>query len=415
MAAGLLVFGISGYVFVALTGRTLDKSEANLAIAFYFLVNVVGPGVFSALEQVASRTASRSLAAELPLGPGVVRGRRAGLGLAGAVVAILLLLSPILVGATLHGDWVVFAEVLVTPVVAGTMHFIRGLLAGMRRFGGYAGTLAVEGSTRVLFCGVLAVGGAGGAWLYGLAYLASTLVAVLAGLVWLRARSGVNVADRTVAANDHAPLARSLVTLAFATLFAQFLPNIAPLVVASRLPGDSAIALAFGQAAVIARIPLLLFFPIQTMLLPGMTAAVTRGELHVVARRIRLSLTVITALGVLGSVIFVVLGPWVLRTFLSTTVRLDTPIMWLLAVSTVVLVAAFAVQPALVALGREHAVTLGWAIGSAATLAIAVLPRDPATMAALAQVVGPALTMVIVLLGLRTALRPTEDLPTCVP
>src|SRR5262245_19311878 len=105
MAAGLLVFGISGYVFVALTGRTLTKSEANLAIAFYFLVNVVGPGVFSALEQVASRTASRALAAEQPLGPGVLRARRAGLGLAGVVAGVVLLLSPVLVGSTLHGDW----------------------------------------------------------------------------------------------------------------------------------------------------------------------------------------------------------------------------------------------------------------------------------------------------------------------
>ncbi|MDQ3577544.1 MAG: hypothetical protein M3443_08065, partial [Actinomycetota bacterium] len=56
MAVGLGLFGLAGYVFVAVTGRTLTSAEANLAIAFYFLANVVGPGIFYALEQVTSRS-----------------------------------------------------------------------------------------------------------------------------------------------------------------------------------------------------------------------------------------------------------------------------------------------------------------------------------------------------------------------
>ena len=58
MTAGLGLFGLAGYVFVALTGHALPRGEANLAIAFYFLVNVVGPGIFYALEQVTSRSVS---------------------------------------------------------------------------------------------------------------------------------------------------------------------------------------------------------------------------------------------------------------------------------------------------------------------------------------------------------------------
>jgi O-antigen/teichoic acid export membrane protein len=417
MAAGLLLFGLAGYVFVALTGRTLTQAEANLAIAFYFLVNIVGPGIFYALEQVTSRSTSRALAAGVDLDPEFRRTSRAGAGLVVAVTGLLLLLSPVMVGATLHGDWLVFAGVLAAPVIAGALHFVRGQLGGMRRFGRYAATLAVEGTVRLLLCLVLALAGTPAAWIYGVAYLAASVVAAAVGMAWARAGPSRVVTDRDVnkplaPAALEASLGKGLAALAVATLFAQLLPNIAPLVVTSRSPQDSAIALAFGQAAVVARIPLLLFFPIQTMLLPGLTAAVTQGNIRLVARRITVTLAAITGLGMIGALIFVVLGPWALRTFLHTTAELSAPVMLLLAVSTVVLIAAFAVQPALVALARDHVVTVGWALGSAVTIAVALLPADPVGTAAIGQVVGPALTVVVVLLGLRAGLRlPTPRSP----
>jgi O-antigen/teichoic acid export membrane protein len=408
MAGGLLVFAIAGYAFVALTGRTLTKSEANLAIAFYFLVNVVGPGIFAALEQVASRATSRALAGGVPLGPALHRVRRAGAGLVGAVMALVLLLAPIMIGTTLHGDWALYGLVLATPVINAALHLARGQLAGMRRFGRYAGVLAIEGAARVVFCVLLVFGHTGAAWIYGVAYLAASVAALLAALFWLRSDSP---AGEAVAAGGGELVGKSLAALALATLFAQLLPNIAPLAVTSRMAEDSAVALAFGQAAVIARIPLLLFFPIQTMLLPNLTAAVTRGELGLVVRRMRLILAGIVGLGALAAVVFVVLGPWVLRTFLSATVDLDASTMLLLAASTVVLIAASAVQPALVAMHRDRVVTVGWAVGSAVTLGIALLLADPVDAGAIGQVVGPGLTLLVVLLGLRTGLRAPSGQP----
>lgn len=401
MAGGLVLFGVAGYVFVALTGHTLAKDQANLALAFYFLVNVIGPGIFVAIEQVVSRATSAALTAGRPLGPALRRAQRAGVGLVAAVLLILLALSPVLVGSTLHGDWLLFAEVLATPVIAAMLHLIRGRLAGARRFGGYAGTLAVEGVARLLFTALLAVGGVSGAWLYGLGYLGASVVAVLAGVLWLR--RGVPGGTGDLA--DHPPMGKSLAALALATLFSQFLPNIAPLVVTSRLAADSAVALAFGQAAVVARIPVLIFFPIQTMLLPAMTSAVTRGDLALVTRRLRQLFGAIAGVGALAVPVFVLIGPWVLRTFLGATVELATSVMVLLVLSTVVLLLAYAAQPALVALGSDQVVTLAWALGSSVTLGLALLPADAVTMGALGQLVGPGLTLLVVLLGLRTALR----------
>lgn len=404
MGLGLLVFGIAGYAFVALTGRTLSKSEANLAISFYFLVNVVGPGIFAALEQVASRATSRALAGGRPLGPALRRVRVAGAGLVGAVTAAVLLLAPVLIGTTLHGDWALYGLVLATPAINAALHLARGRLAGLRRFGAYAGVLATEGTARVVLCVLLLLGHTGAAWIYGVAYLAASVAALLAALLWLRPDSGP--AGDT---GGGEPVGMSLAALALATLFAQLLPNIAPLAVTSRMAADSAAALVFGQAAVIARIPLLLFFPIQTMLLPNLTAAVTRGELRLVARRMRLILAAILGLGAAASVIFVLLGPWILRTFLSAPVDLNASTMLLLSASTVILVAACAVQPALVALRRDRVVTAGWAAGSAVTLGLALLLADPVDAAAIGQVAGPALTLLVVFLGLRSVFARTAS------
>ncbi|HEU5471779.1 MAG TPA: hypothetical protein VFV67_14095 [Actinophytocola sp.] len=405
MGAGLVVFGIAGYVFVALTGRTLPKAEANLALAFYFVVNVAGPGVFAALEQVASRSTSRALAAGRPVGPELRKVLRAGAILVAVVTGLLVLLAPVLVGATLHGDWVVFAAVLTTPALNGALHLVRGQLAGSRRFGGYSAVLAIEGAARMVLCLGLAVAGADHAWVYAAAYQISTVVAVLAGLAWLRARRPAEPVEPVEPTAEDTTIGRSLAALSVATLFAQLLPNIAPLAVTSRLAEDSAVALAFGQAAVIARIPVLLFFPVLTMLLPSLTAAVTRGDLALFARRMRLLLAGIVGAGIPGVALFVAIGPWVLRTFLATPQPPDTGIMLLLGTSTVVLIAAYAVQPALVALGRDRVVTVGWVVGSVVTLGLALLLPDAVTAAAIGQLLGPGLTLLIVLHGLLRELR----------
>lgn len=399
MAGGLLVFGVAGYAFVTLTGRDLPKGEANLAITFYFLVNVVGPGIFAALEQVTSRATSAALAAGEPVHVALRRARRAGVGLVAVVMALLVLLTPILVDTTLHGDWALYALILATPAIMATLHFARGQLAGRQRFGKFAGVLTIEGGARAVLSVLLVFAGATTAWIYGVAYLAAVVLAAVAAFVWARAEDP----DAGQHA-EHPPLTKSLAALSLATLFSQLLPNIAPLVVASRLPGDSAIALAFGQAAVVARIPLLLVFPIQTMLLPNLTAHATRGELDHLAVKVKRFLVAIVSVGAVGAVGFVLLGPWVLRTFLSARVDLETSIMVLLAVSTVALIAASAVQPALVALGSDRVVTAGWAIGSAVTLALGLLPGDAVWLAALGQLIGPGLTLVVVLLGLRAKL-----------
>lgn len=398
MAVGLGVFGFAGWAFVALTSRTLDTAEANLAARFYFILNIVGPGIFYALEQVTSRSVSTAVTTGRALGPVVRRMCVGGAGLTAVVVAGLLLMAPYLLPETLGDDWALFAGILVTPAILAVLSVVRGVLGGLQRFSGYAVTLMVEGGARLAVCVLLVAAHAPSAWIFGVGYLASSVVAAAVGWFWLRSAPAGEP-------GDVAPVGKALAALAVANLLAQLLPNLAPLIVSSRLGEESLVALAFAQAVVIARIPMLAFFPIQTMLLPALTAAVTKGDFGFVRRRITLTLGAVVAVGAVYSVAFVALGPWVLRTFMATKAELDVLVLVLLAVSTVVLVAAFAAQPALVALKKDRTITIGWGVGTAATFGVAVLPLDAPTVAAAAQVVGPGLTLLVVLFGLRLAMR----------
>ena len=260
MAAGLGIFGFAGWAFITLTGRTLQTAEANLAANFYFVLNIVGPGIFYALEQVTSRSVSKAVATGQALRPVIRKMCVGGAGLTGAVVAGLLLLAPYLLPRTLGGDWALFAGILVTPVVLAVLSLVRGVLGGLQRFAGYAATLMIEGGARLVVCVLLVLAHVPSAWIFGAGYLASSVIAAAAGWFWLRSAPAGEPGDVPL-------VAKALAALAMANLLAQLLPNLAPLIVTSRLGEESVLALAFAQAVVIARIPMLAFFPIQTMLL----------------------------------------------------------------------------------------------------------------------------------------------------
>jgi hypothetical protein len=417
MAAGMMVFAASGYAFLVLAGRVLPKDQATLATSVYFLVNVVGPGIFFALEQVASRTTAAALATGFDLGAAAHRAYRSSLRLLLAVLAGLVALAPLLGAKTLHGDWPLYAVMLAMPAISVHLHLGRGRLAGMWQFGSYAATLAVEGGGRVLLCLAVAAVGAHSAVQFGLAYIVPSAVA--AGVALPAAHTAarraqapsaaapppasegpasavvVNTTSTSMASAGGGDPNQGMTALAAAGLFSQLLPNIAALAVNSRLPSSSAAALAFSQAAVVARIPLLLFVPIQAMILPRLSAAAARGELAAVRAKACQVLPLTAKAGLAWALAFVLLGPQVLRTFFGTSEPVPRVVLLILALSTVMLMAAFTLQPALVALGGNAAVMAAWVVGSVVTGTVGLLPFSVVPAAAAGQLLGPTLTVAL--------------------
>jgi O-antigen/teichoic acid export membrane protein len=407
MGAGLLVLGASGYGFIALAGHTLSTADAAAVQSLYLMINIIGPGVFVALEQETSRSVSAALAGGGRAAPVARRAVTLAALLLVGLLVVLAAISPVLLPRALGGHWSLLVAVLLGTCTSALVYLARGVLGGTRRFGGYAMTLAFEGAARLVPSAIVAVSGAPNAAAYALLFASGSAIGALAGTPWLRR---LDKADPTgpvgideqlagvdpTASPDYGALkamATATLVLAGSTVLSQLVANVAPIVVNARLVGDSALAASFTSAFVLVRIPFFLFAPVQAMLLPTLTAAATTGRLSVFQRTLRLILIVIAVVGVPGAIASLLVGPWAVQVLFGAHVKLSGPLLGVLGIGTIALMIAQVLQPALVALGRHRAVTMAWLSGSVVLIALLFLPGDPVMAAVLAQLLGSALVV----------------------
>ena len=76
------------------------------------------------------------------------------------------------------------------------------------------------------------------------------------------------------------------------------------------------------------------------------------------------------------------------------------------------MMAAQALQPALVALGRHHLATAAWLAGALVFVALLFVPGDPVTGAVAAQVAAPTVVVVIMALAVRSGVAGMTPAPT---
>jgi len=402
MAGGLAIVGVASYAFLAVAGHTLSAEDYAAISALYLLINIAGPGYFGGLEQETNRATSRALAVG---GSTRLVSRTAGaLGMimAGLAVAALLAASPVMVGHVFHGRWALQVALVVGVATACGAYLVRGLLGGRRLFRGYAATLTAEGLTRIVLVGLLAALGLKSAGAYAFVFAAGLVCAGLVGLPWLRSvRSDYTPYGRTEHAQTFSQLSPGLALLVTAMLLTQLMANLAPVVVTARTAFDLPEAAAFTSAFVLVRVPLFLFSPVQAVLLPNLTRAVAAGDRARFRRSLRLVLSTVLVVGVLGALLSATIGPPLVQVLFGTRVRLPGLVLGVLAVSTILLMVAQVLQPALIAAQRHRVVTTGWVLGSLALICLLFLPTTAITAAVLAQLVGSALVMLVMMTGIR--------------
>jgi len=409
MGAGLALVGAAGYGFVALAGHTLPPAEAAAIASLYLMVNIIGPGIFSAMEQETSRSVSAELVAGRGFGPVLRHAWLLAAALLGAVLVVLLAVSAPLTGEVLAGRWGLFVAVALSVATSAAVYVVRGLLGGTQRFTGYAATLGAEGVARILPCVVIAVSGLPDAVWYALFFAAGSGFGALAGAFWLRrpAEPGTG-ADTLVTGPDTVAsagrMARRLSFLVGGTVLMLVVMNVAPIVVTPRLGDQAATAAAFASAFVLARIPLFLFAPVQAMLLPALTRAATRGEYGEVRAKLRLILLAVGAIGAPAVLASFLVGPWAVQVLFGAEVRLSGAVVGLLGVSTIGLMVGQVLQPGLIALGRHRSVTASWLAGAVVLVGLLALPGDPIRAGVIAQLAGAALVVVIMVGTLSRAL-----------
>lgn len=389
-----MLVGLAAYAVLGLAGHTLSPREYTAVASLYLLTIIAGPGVFIAVEQETSREVSRRLATDRGTLPVVRSASLLSAALALMLMLVFLALSPMLVSRVFDGSWLLLAAALVAIGGSAMISVLRGMFAGQRRYGWYAGALAAEGLGRIVLCALVLAIGASAAG-FGFAFALGAVLAAVATIGGIRR----GTAGPTV---NLPSMGGGITLLACASGLTLLVANLAPIVLTSRLISDPHTAASFVSLFVLARVPLFVFGPIQAFLLPSLTDVVARGERELIRTRIRNVVVAVVAIGLLGTIVLALLGPAAARIFFDAPIILSTLVAGLLGLSTVAMMVAQVLQPAIVALGSHRMTTVAWLAGSIFFLALLFAPTDPLGAAVSAQIVGPSIVVVIMALSLRS-------------
>lgn len=398
------MIGLSGYVFLSVIGHGRFDSVTSAALSStYLLINIVGPGVFVAIEQESSRTVSHAMALHQEPAAGIRRMLMIAAGLAVAILLIIGITSPVLLSQVLDQEFGLLLMIALSVIGSSMVFLLRGIFGGQTRFGNYAWTLMIDGGVRLVGCVLLALLGNESPTSY-----ASVLAAgpVLASLMAFLTRPGrkdklTQTFGRESTKHYPAPswssLIRGVLWLLISSVLWMSMANIAPVIVTATLPSAPDIAAGFAVALVLTRVPLLLMGPIQALFLPRLARFAAAGESVGFRRDLVKGLILISILGAGSIVAYGLIGRWVIVTLFGAP--LDTTsatVLVLLAISSTVLMAVMLLQPGLVALRSSGPMVLGWIVGTVVFLGcFLLLPVGPLNAAIFAQLAGPIATLAV--------------------
>jgi O-antigen/teichoic acid export membrane protein len=405
---GYLMVGGAGYLFLAVASRVFDQSAYSALTSVYLMANIIGPGLFSALEQETSRNVSIGLVRAEDVRP-VVRqlGLISGV-LFAAVAVVTLALSPVLLSGVLRGHVLLLVGLLVASGSYAAVSITRGVFGGKRAFGRYATSIGVEGGSRLAVClvlgtialtGVVAISPHHGAGAYGLLFCVAPLISVLATARWF-ANDLEPFKGRRAVVQPIGKLLRGVGLLTVGSALSMAIANGAPVVVSAVLandPGSAGIVATFASAVVLARIPLFVFQGAQPLVLPSFARAAARaemdGDVAPLRRAIKQALLLVLAAGVLALLVAAGLGHWLGQLAFGPTFDGSSGLISALMVGTVASMAIQIAQPALLALSHHRWVAVGWTVGAATFAAAFTLPFSAVTDAVIAQLVSAATTV----------------------
>jgi O-antigen/teichoic acid export membrane protein len=370
VAVGLGVLGLSSFAFLAISARALGPAALAPLATLWVVINAAGPAFFHPLEQELGRAVSHANA----LGRGsrsvFLRGGALGGGLVVLCGIGLLVFYDSLSEHVFNGESVLVPALLVGVIGLGAEHLTRGAFAGAQAFGRYGWQLGLDGGFRLVGAAVLALVGVASVGWYGFVLAITPLLAVL----FTSRQLGPAVRP---APPDQAwgQLARAVGVLMIGTALAQFVVNAAP-VAANILaaPGEEARAGVFISVLVLARIPVFLFAAIQAAFLPGLAALVAQDDVFGFRRRLRTVLMAVSGLGAAGLLVFLTIGPWLVRLFYGPgfeTSRLD---LWPLAAGAGLYMVAAAMAQTLVSLRAYTSSVIGWVLGTGVFLLALLVP-----------------------------------------
>jgi len=358
----LLIAGIATYAFFKVGEKGVGGPDAFKPLnSLWFATFALAPGFFLPLEQELGRAIGHRRARGEGGRPVVAKVGRLGALLGAAVVLALLAAGGLLASEYFDDDWVMVAALIAAFAGYAPAHLARGICSGSGRFRSYAIIMGADGLVRLLLCLVLLVAGITAAGPYAFAIALSPL----AGIVYVAARGDLRTADGPPASWKE--VTPNLGWLLIGSVFAAGLLNAGP-VLTNLLAPDSrawdARVSDFGKGVLLARIPLFMFQAVQAALLPRLSRLAASGDFVEFRAGLKRLFLLVVAVGILGTVGALALGPFALETVYDTTLEGTT--LALLAAGSACYMLALALAQAVIALKGHRIVAVGWVVAGVA-------------------------------------------------
>jgi O-antigen/teichoic acid export membrane protein len=365
---GLIISGITAYMFQILAFRGLTKAEYTALNALWIFVFVVSPGFFLPLEQEVGRAVADRRARDIGSGPVVRKAAVASAFLTGGLVVLTLIAAAFtpLVDKLFHGREVLLACFVIALITYAVQFLAKGTLAGNGRFGPYGVILGAEGIVRVLPLIVLVALGVDNLALYGLALAIPPVIAVL---IAMRGQHGLLPPGPDAEWNE---LSTHLTLLFLGSLAAQALSYWAAIgaILLAVGPVEHRLVADFIVGFFLARIPILLFQAVQAALLPKLAALAAEGRLADFRKGLRNLVFIVIGVGGLGILCGVTIGPAVGKILFGNKFHLDRQDLGLLFAGSAAFIFALTLAQALIALKGHGRALVAWAIGLAVAIVV---------------------------------------------
>jgi O-antigen/teichoic acid export membrane protein len=367
IGAGLIIAGLAAYAFQILGFRALSKRDYAALNALWICVFVLVPGVFLPLEQEVGRAIAARHAQGLGSGPVIRRAGMLGLAFAiglGLVVVAAAALVPGLIDV-FAGNVGLIACLVIALLTFGFELLLRGVLAGHRRFEAYGLSMGAEGMIRLIPCVALAGAGVSNPVWYGLCL---AIPPALAAAVAMYGQHGLVSPGPN---GRWSELSTNLGYLLLGSFFAQILGY-------SPFLGAQALATTSQRGAVadfivglyLSRIPIVLFQAIQATLLPKLSGLVGAGRHDDFRKTVRTLVVVVTAIGALGVIGSLTVGPFVGKVLFGSKFHLGRLDLALLTAASGLFILALTLAQALIALLGHARATVGWLAGIVVFVAV---------------------------------------------
>jgi O-antigen/teichoic acid export membrane protein len=385
VGSGLLV-----NAYLAIIARTISAAEYAYFGAFWSLALVVGFGVFLPIEQETARLM------QVPDRPrGLLRAALLTAASLAAVEVVLLAAASPWLGKALGGHPISVVAIGLLCLISAGQFVVRGALIGMDRMGRYASIILADTVFRVAFAAAVTLlvadpGSPAFAWTLvaaiGFAHLPQLYL-----LITRRTRLGQVPAmgTHTVTVPE---VRRAVAPLLLGSLCAQLLLNGPPVLIPALAQNEAEVTRAgqFLAAFTLARVPLFLVVPLQTALLPMLTALLHAGDRGAL-RRIMLRIAAgLAGLAVAALLLGYFVGPFLVGLIFGDSYVIGGKDVALLAVGVAAHIGLVLVTQVLVAAVRHRLVAWAWLSGVVVAAVILFTVPDLLLAAELAFLIGSA-------------------------